>query len=442
MKMPYRVFAILLSLALFVGIGGVAVASEAQEPYNIKLLTIWSPSDAGNDGAIMFKLAEEYCAANPNFSFEYDMCEQFDMPSKLSVLISSNDVPDIFIYEDGGALDALVERDAIVNISKDFSKLGFTLEDLYSETALRTKHTLSNFEDIYSLPHRIVTEGVWYNKTLFAEHGLEAPETWAEMEALCDKLLALGIQPFATSGLTEWPITRWIMLYASRLEGNTVHLDASRLQNGRRFTDEVFVKAAAKAQEMFQKGYFGTGFNSIDYFTMNSMFMTGKAAMVYNGSWVTSQFSSNLEGELKDTEIGIFNVPGIEGSKISLEEADGINALNTNMAICLGKAKFDAGTNNDFLKYVFENFGERQQQIGAMTAYDVDFRAGELTPMAELFVSMLDKVKSSTLWFEAKMDSGTSDVALENAQLLAEGTMTPEEYCERLATAVDEAMAN
>ena len=46
--------------------------------------------------------------------------------------------------------------------------------------------------------------------------------------------------------------------------------------------------------------------------------------------------------------------------------------------------------------------------------------------------------KYPTLWFEAKMDAATQDIAQYNAQLLAEGTMTPEEYCEQLAASVDE----
>jgi hypothetical protein len=62
----------------------------------------------------------------------------------------------------------------------------------------------------------------------------------------------------------------------------------------------------------------------------------------------------------------------------------------------------------------------------------------EYSPTQQIIVDQLQESLYPTLWFEAKMDSASTDVALENAQLLAEGTMTPEEYCERLASSVDE----
>lgn len=69
-----------------------------------------------------------------------------------------------------------------------------------------------------------------------------------------------------------------------------------------------------------------------------------------------------------------------------------------------------------------------------VTTKDLDY-----SPTQQLIVDQLQKSQYPTLWFEAKMDSATTDIALENAQLLAEGSMTPQEYCDRLADSVDEA---
>lgn len=436
--MTRKILSILLAILMVLAM--VPALADAGN-YTIKVLTIWPEDKELEDGAIIYKICEEYCAAHEGFSFEYEFVEQFDMASKLSILIASNDVPDIFIYEDGAALDALVERDAIVNLSTDFEKLGYTLEEVYNPAALSAKHALSSYEDIYSLPHRMTMEGIWYNKTIFEQYNLEVPTAWAELENVCDTLLANGVQPIAAAGLNEWPITRWIMNYATRLGGHDVHLKAST-NDGITFNDPIFVQAAAKTQEMFEKGYFGKGFNSIDDDT--GIFLGGMSGMLYMGSWVTSTFAANEEGNIPAEDIGFFFVPSIEGASVSAEEASKTNAISTNMAICFGKTKFDEGTNNDFLKYFVEKFGDYQTASGAYAAYNEAFLTvapDKSTPMNQLFYGVLDQAEYATLWFEAKMDTACSDVALENGQLLAEGSMSPEEYCDRLTEAVSERMA-
>lgn len=170
--MTRKILSILLAI-LMVLVMVPALADTGD--YTIKVLTIWPEDNELDDGSLIYRICEEYCATHEGFSFEYEFAEQFDMASKLSILIASNDVPDIFIYEDGAALDALVERNAIVNLSTDFEKLGYTLEEVYNPAALSAKHALSSYEDIYSLPHRMTMEGIWYNKAIFEQYNLEVP---------------------------------------------------------------------------------------------------------------------------------------------------------------------------------------------------------------------------------------------------------------------------
>ncbi len=410
------------------------------EPYTLKFLSHWAKDDQTTEGYIFSLLLDEYIKANPGFDYEYETVEQFDVPTKISILVASNDVPDIFSYEDGGALDSIVNLKAIINMDKDLPKLGITLDKLCTPGAINAKRILSNFDDIYSLPENMVMEGVWYNKTIFEKNGLSVPKTWGELETLCDSLLKAGILPFALGGQAKWPITRWIMLYANRLEGSSCHLDASRLENGSKFTDDVFVKAAAKTQEMFKKGYFGKGYNSLDYQTSVTMFLSGESAMIYNGSWFASSLMSKEENKVGEENIGYFQVPGIEGSRISLEDALKIDDLSTNMAICFGKTKFDEGTNNECLKYILSKLGKMQWEYGKFSPF-ISEPPKDFSPIQQIVMDELNYADSPCLWFEAKMDTSASNVALENGQLLAEGNMTPEQYCALLTDAINVSMA-
>ncbi len=45
---------------------------------------------------------------------------------------------------------------------------------------------------------------VYYNKPLFEEHGLQAPTTWEEFEALNAALVDKGIAPIAQTFIDRW----------------------------------------------------------------------------------------------------------------------------------------------------------------------------------------------------------------------------------------------
>lgn len=436
MKKSSKLLAALLVATM--SLSTVAFA-EADPEYVFKVVTEQSPENPESEAHMIVTALEAYIAdGHPNFSYEIEVVAQNDLASRLAILVASNDVPDIFNYEDGTALDALVELDAVVNISKDFNKLGIELTDVIPQSVIDSKHTLSNYEDIYSMPSQVTTNGMYYNKAIFAELGLEVPTTWAELEAVCDKLLEAGIIPIASNGADGWGITRWIMMYANRLAGNDVHLKAAMNVDGHSFRDEVFLEAAAKCQEMYQKGYMGEAYNSQTTTEQYALFCSGEAAMIYTGGWFASTLIDESSNPIPQEDIGYFTPPGIEGSEMGVEYGSGLDDLSCANAICLGKAKFDEGTNNDFLRFLFENMGNYQRESGVISPYFSDLEK-EDEPVVEMLREHLDtQSKYPTLWFEAKMDAATQDVAQYNAQLLAEGTMTPEEYCETLAASVDE----
>jgi raffinose/stachyose/melibiose transport system substrate-binding protein len=413
-------------------------SGDADAPYTFKVISENSADDPTSDVHPVKLALDDYIKDHPNFSYEFETVKKYDIASKIAILISSNDVPDMFTYEDGTSLDALIERDAIVDIDEDFSRIGVELEDVVLPGAINSKHVLSNHEHIYSLPMQLTTNGVWYNKQMFEEKGWSVPASWQEFQQLCADIKEAGVQPLACNGSDKWPITRWIMLYADRMEGESVHLDASQNKNNRSFRDDIFVEAATEAQKMFQNGYFGEGFNTVEASTQYQMFLTGQAAMMYSGSWLLATWTDPEVNTLGEENIGYFIPPGIEGSSIDMEHASQMDDLSCATALCLGKEKFETGKTHDFLKYLFTTIGDRQSEIGIMTPY-VTTKDLDYSPTQQLIVDQLQKSQYPTLWFEAKMDSATTDIALENAQLLAEGSMTPQEYCDRLADSVDEA---
>ena len=68
---------------------------------------------------------------------------------------------------------------------------------------------------LYSVPAEVETLVLFYNKTLFEEHGWQLPKTMDELVALSEEIKAAGIVPFAHAnaeyrGADEWYVTEFL----------------------------------------------------------------------------------------------------------------------------------------------------------------------------------------------------------------------------------------
>lgn len=77
------------------------------------------------------------------------------------------------------------------NVFYDLSAENFTSQ--YNQSVL---NSMSSDGKLYQLPVNTSVQGIFYNKTLFKEHGWEIPQTIDEFYTLCSKISAQGIRPF------------------------------------------------------------------------------------------------------------------------------------------------------------------------------------------------------------------------------------------------------
>jgi alpha-glucoside transport system substrate-binding protein len=70
---------------------------------------------------------------------------------------------------------------------------------------------------------------VWYSPKQFAKNGYTVPKTWADMEALSDKMAANGqiawCGGLGSGGATGWPATDWVEQVVLRDHGSKVYAD-------------------------------------------------------------------------------------------------------------------------------------------------------------------------------------------------------------------------
>lgn len=97
--------------------------------------------------------------------------------------VAAADLPDIMFFSPG--------ENRVGDYFYDLSA-----EDFVNRYNLSALNDLSTDGKLYQLPISTAAAGIYYNKTLFEEHGWEIPATIDEFYELCDTISAAGIRPF------------------------------------------------------------------------------------------------------------------------------------------------------------------------------------------------------------------------------------------------------
>lgn len=141
----------------------------------------------------------------------------------LPVRIESGDPPDVAMFPQPGLMRDFAQSGQLVPIS-DFMEQS-KLEEAYSKDWL----DLTNVDNkLYGVWYRASVKSlVWYNPQAFAAKGYEIPQTWSEMMALSDRIVADGQTPWClgmeSGDATGWVGTDWVEDIMLRTAGPEVY---------------------------------------------------------------------------------------------------------------------------------------------------------------------------------------------------------------------------
>lgn len=224
---------------------------------------------------------------------------------------ASDDLPDIIqVYKpqwvaantDGG-LDKLVDL------------AGMESQSEYDEKALNGTFLVDG--KLYGIPMDSVTlSGVFYNKKVFADAGVEIPKTWDDMLAACEKLKAAGVVPVYYSAKDVWsvqpPTITGMVSEAANRNMDTFELMSQIDTNKVKYAEcTAFVDAIAKSKELIDKGYVNETYLSDTVDSAHQALVDGKCAMYINGTWCADNITSKFPDQADN--IGAFAIPTDSG---------------------------------------------------------------------------------------------------------------------------------
>ncbi|MFC0680649.1 ABC transporter substrate-binding protein [Lysobacter korlensis] len=347
-----------------------------------------------------------------------------DMDQKIQLLASQDALPTFFQVGTPSQIIELADAGKIVDLEPVLEELG-VLDKLSPFSVDIIKGLYGG--KLVGLPLEVAIEGFWYNTALFEEHGLETPETWADLDEAAATLQEAGIQPIATAGKAGWPVTRLVSGYIHRNVGPDA-LTAVR-DGDAEFTDPEYLAGAEAIADFADKGYFGEGVAALDYDPALDLFLQGKAAIYYMGTWATAAFNDAERNQIGEENIGFFPIPAVDGGAGNAEQTPANVGLP--MAVT---AKTLTPEVEQFLKYLVENYGDvAMEKLDLITGFETD-----LEPKSRLVAEIadrLDGITDAVPWFESHQSPEGTSVSQGAGGALAAGDITAQQFMEQVQAA-------
>ena len=269
--------------ALKTGVAAGAVASFGLPAIKAQAqateLTFWTWRQ--EDRAQYAELFKPFLDKNPGVSIKYDAYEPQNYGTVLSTALAAGTGPDVIHIRAYGGTEQFAKAGYLQALTKEsVPELANFTEAALASTSMRSD------KQVYGVPFASQTLGVLINAELFEKNGWKAADNWAELIALCQKIKAAGLIPIANGTATAFMAEILTGAVTAGFLGTDFNADI--LAGKATFEDPRFVGALAKLAEL--KDYMPPGLTGIDYPTSQQLFLSGRAAMFFGGSFEIANF--------------------------------------------------------------------------------------------------------------------------------------------------------
>jgi raffinose/stachyose/melibiose transport system substrate-binding protein len=284
----------------------VGIRVAAQDDVTLRVLIHQNPP--------MVEFMEAFNAAfeeaNPTISIDMSVVNASDLSTVTQTRLSAGDIDVIDIFGFSNSVQPYMTDATPPNwqIMIDSGLLldltGQQLLENYDPVATRDSGT---YEDkVYAINlGRVVYSGIYYNKAMFAEFGVEVPTTWDELVAACQVFTDEGIGCMTAGGADGWPIFVGAYgLLGSLFPDQEAYVEG--LWTGaNKFNDEqslvMWERMQVYARDMMERGASGIPGDAAP-----GRFAAGAVAMFPGGSW----YASAIEDAEPEFEWGYIPFPG------------------------------------------------------------------------------------------------------------------------------------
>ncbi|WP_422772963.1 ABC transporter substrate-binding protein [Plantactinospora sp. WMMC1484] len=271
------------------------------------VLRVWAVKPPDADSALQ-QLVDRY-HRSAEVDVELTTFGNEEYKEQLRTAVGSPDGPDVFASWGGATLTRLARDGLLADLTPLRDEPG--VGDRFLPTVLAGGAVEGRQ---YGMPmngtHPVV---LFYHRDVFARAGVEPPRSYADLLSLVETFKAKKITPIALGGAQGWTELMWVMYLAERIGGpaTTAGIVAGRPDA---WSHPAVLRALRDAQELVERGAFGTDFASVGYDDGNASgrLASGQAAMQLMGTWeYPTQLARNSEF-VAGGKLGFVPFPAVE----------------------------------------------------------------------------------------------------------------------------------
>lgn len=416
----FVVLSLVLVLAL-AGCSGSKGSNSDGDKSTVKFMHLWPAGSSKQHNLIVQDIIDEFEKDNPNVKIETEILSNEQYKEKLKVLAASNELPDVGMTWAAGFLEPYVN-------GNKFATLDDVLAGELGESFIAgTTEAYAVDGKTYGFPLELNIAPIYYNKTIFADYGLEVPETYDDFKNIVKTLSENGVTPITLGNKDRWTGSMWYMYLADRFGGPETLTNAINRTGS--FEDPALVEAAKEIQSLVDMDAFVKGFNGLSNDEAKGPFMNEQAAMYLMGSWELPNYTTNedVPQEFRDS-IGFFKFPTVPGGKGDINSfvgGPGVGLFVSEKSTVKEEAK-------DFVKFFVEKWGERSvTDAGVIPATKVDTSAVDLPPLYIDVLNELSNASNITLYADVQMSPSVAQEHLNMIQALFGHQTSPEEFAKQ-----------
>ena len=411
------------------GDDGGDTADEATEESGT--LRLWHYESA--DGAMGIAWDEAIAVfedEHPGVTVEFELKAFEQIQQTAGMVLSSDEGPDIMEYNKGNATAGLLSSQGLLTDLTDVAaERGWSdmLPESLQTTARYDERGVMGSGAWYGIPNYGEFVTVYYNKDLFAEHGVEVPTSIEEFEAAMDTFLAAGVTPLGVAG-AEYPAGQLFyelaLSKADRDFVNAYQMYADDVD----FLADPLLYGAETFDAWVEAGYVGADAASLKAEDMGVAFINGTTPMIVSGSWWYGRFVSEISG----FDWGIFNFPGND-----------LNAGSSGNLWVVPESSANKELAYDFIDITMRP--EIQALLGNSGGLPIAANPEDITdPKSQELITAFNEVldNDGLAYYPDWPVPGFYDVLVSAFQSLINQSKAPDEVLTEIEAAYDEGVAN
>lgn len=382
-------------------------------------LSILSWYDETKADPVIQAFKEKYPNVEVDFQYSPPVA---DYVEKLSTLLYSGAGPDVF-YMSLENREDLIKGNYVEDLSGEPYMTDGTIPD-------SVKSTYGAGGKAYALAVDCWAGGIFYNKDLFAQAGIEkAPATWEELLETCKILKDAGITPIMDN-CQDAAVNFTAPLFGSEVKASNPAVVEDIFAGTTTFQDSWSVPIKMWKEGLIDNGYLTPDMIGATSDEIVTAFATGQTAMVMTGSWNLG----TIDTINPDMNYECIGVPGT---------AETYYCGAVNVGLCINSA-----SENKELAKAFLEFAASPEGLEAQFAGYGGFTIAEgyEPQLPEEIQKAVDGVADGKYYIPmADWMSNTESLRLSYIQALQDcmvGTITPEEAAGRMDAKLAEVSEN